>query len=251
MSNLEGATAIVTGAASGIGLATAKLLSARGAQVVRVDINKAGLAAETLPGPEITVTGDGGDRGVAQDVLAAALNAFGAIDIVVANAGIWWEKPFLDLTDDDWDRIMRVNLRGPFVLTQTIADWMVKKQRPGSIVFTASTNSFVAEPATAHYNASKGAILMLMKSMAVDLAEYGIRVNAVAPGTIRTNLNAAALANGDEFAMPPARRWGTAEECAEAICFLAAPTASYVTGEVLVVDGGQTALNGVVRGESS
>lgn len=248
MYDLKGKTAVVTGAASGIGLATAKLLSERGAQLVRVDINDAGLAAEKLSGPEIAVAGDGSDRRTAEEVLRTALDAFGGVDIVIANAGLWWEASFLDLTDDEWDRIMRVNLRGPFVLTQTIARWMATAARPGAIVFTASTNGFIAEPATAHYNASKGGLLMLMKSMAVDLAEYGIRVNAVAPGTIRTNLNAAALAKNDAFALPPARRWGTADECAEAICFLAAPEASYITGEVLVVDGGQTALNGVVRG---
>lgn len=166
----------------------------------------------------------------------------------MSNAGIWSEHKFLDLTMDEWDRVLNVNLRGQFIVCQAFAREMVAQGTRGSIVLTASTNSFVAEPNLAHYNASKGGVLLLAKSMAVDLAPYNIRVNAIAPGTIRTPITQKDLPEGptSEFAFPPARRWGEASECASVIAFLASEEASYMMGEAIVVDGGQIALNGVV-----
>jgi len=146
-----------------------------------------------------------------------------------------------------------VNLRGTFLVCRGFARAMAAAGTGGSIIVTASTNSFLAEPDSAAYNASKGGVVMLVKSMAVDLAPARIRVNAVAPGTIRTNINAdvQSLPDGGSplYAFPPARRWGDPGDLAGPIAFLASPDAGYITGAVLVVDGGQISLNGIVPEE--
>jgi NAD(P)-dependent dehydrogenase (short-subunit alcohol dehydrogenase family) len=250
--------AVVTGAASGIGAATARRLAAEGARVVAVDLDEQRLASLDLPPGQLRVHADTADLEAIGDLVDRTLSRFGKIDVLVANAGIWQQRSFLDLDPAEWDRVIHVNLRGTFLVSQCVARAMVRAGCPGAIVITASTNGFVAEPDTAHYNASKGGLVMLAKSMAVDLAAHGIRVNAVAPGTIRTPLNSAVLdaTTGPmagataAFAAPPAGRWGEPEECAAAIAYLASGDASYVTGTVLVVDGGQTALNGPAQPDS-
>jgi NAD(P)-dependent dehydrogenase (short-subunit alcohol dehydrogenase family) len=247
VTRFTGRVAVVTGAASGIGAATARRLASEGANVVAADLDGQRLLSLNLPGDHLRVHADTADRQAIDDLIDRALSRFGHIDVLVANAGIWQQRNFLDLDTAEWDRVMHVNLRGSFLISQRVARTMVSARGPGAIVITASTNGFVAEPDTAHYNAAKGGLVMLAKSMAVDLAGYGIRVNAVAPGTIRTPLNSAALdaaAGMTAFASPPAGRWGEPEDCASAIAYLASDDASYVTGTVLVVDGGQTALNG-------
>jgi NAD(P)-dependent dehydrogenase (short-subunit alcohol dehydrogenase family) len=194
---------------------------------------------------------DVSDPRAVKDLVDATLARFGQVDVVVSNAGIWRGSPFLDITDEDWDAVLGVNLKGTFLVCRGFARAMAAAGNGGSIIVTASTNSFLAEHDSAHYNASKGGAVMLVKSMAVDLAKAGIRVNAVAPGTIRTNINAAVQSLPDggsaHFAFPPARRWGDPADLACPITFLASQDAAYITGSVLVVDGGQISLNGVVQ----
>jgi len=243
--------AIVTGAASGIGAATARRLSREGAKLVVVDLNKQGLGELNLDGPCLRIVADMADADAVADTVEQAVARFGEIDVLVANAGIWQQRRFLDVSIEEWDRIMHVNLRGTFLVCHRVARTMVAAEQRGAIVITASTNSSVAEVDMAHYNSSKGGVLMLAKSMAVDLAGYGIRVNAVAPGTTRTPMIQAALdalpASMSESLLPPIARWGEPEDCAAAIAFLASSDAEYVTGATLVVDGGQTALIGQAR----
>ncbi|MFC5824091.1 SDR family NAD(P)-dependent oxidoreductase [Nonomuraea insulae] len=244
MGTFDGKVAVVTGGASGIGAATAARLAARGARVVSADRSAPDPAAVTPAGITPWIC-DVTDPEAVRELVTEVVERFGGIDVLVANAGIWRQRPFLELTVEEWDEVLEVNLRGSFLVCQQAARAMADAGRGGAIVVTASTNSTVAEPDTAHYNASKGGLLMLVRSMAVDLAPFGIRVNAVAPGTIETPLNSAALATaGETFAFPPAGRWGTAEECAAAAVFLASDDAAYINGTSLTVDGGQTALNG-------
>ncbi|WP_432974471.1 SDR family NAD(P)-dependent oxidoreductase [Dactylosporangium sp. CA-233914] len=248
MMRFDGKVAVVTGAASGLGAATAKRLSAEGAKVVAVDRSEAGLAELSLNQPSLRIVADVADEAAIDDMVRQVVAKFEAVDLLVANAGIWRERNFLDMALAEWDETLNINLRGTFLVSQRVARAMVAGGRRGAIVATSSTNGFMAEPDTAHYNASKGGVLMLVKSMAVDLAEHGIRVNAVAPGVIRTPLNSAAIdAAADHFSFPPARRWGRAEDVAGAICYLLSDDADYVTGSALVIDGGQTTLNGSVR----
>ncbi|MFV0462482.1 MAG: SDR family NAD(P)-dependent oxidoreductase [Nostocoides sp.] len=243
---------LVTGAGSGIGAATSLRLRDEGARLVLVDRDEAGLAALDVGGAQaLTVTADVADGSAVDRVVEAALDRFGRIDVLVANAGIWQERPFLELTQEDWDRVLGVNLRGTFLVCQAVAKVLVSQGHGGAIVLTASANSLVAEADTAHYNASKGGVLMLGKSMAVDLAPYGIRVNSIAPGTIETPLNRDALERMPESvvaaSIPPLQRWGDPAECAAAIAFLASSDANYITGTTLVVDGGRLALSGPAK----
>jgi NAD(P)-dependent dehydrogenase (short-subunit alcohol dehydrogenase family) len=246
MNTSTGRVAIVTGAAGGIGAATAHRLAADGAHVVATDIDAQKLEDLDLAPQHLIFPTDLTEPEAVSNLVERTLDTFGRIDVLVANAGVWQQRHFLDLDVAEWDRVLDVNLRGSFLVCHRVSKAMAASGRPGAIVITASTNGQVAEAETAHYNASKGALIALAKSMAIDLAPYGIRVNAIAPGTIRTPLNEAVLDSSAalSFAMPPAGRWGTAEECASAIAYLASEGASYITGTVLVVDGGQTALNG-------
>jgi len=224
---VAGKLAVVTGGASGIGAATVGLLRAGGATVHVFD-------AEA--GNAVDVT----DR----RSLDAALAKVGVPDIVVANAGIAAEADFCDLTSDEWERILRVNLTGAFHTVQAAARLM-KPRRSGAIVVTASTNSYDGEARLAAYNASKAGLLGLVHTAANELGPHQIRVNAVCPGLIRTRLTERHFSTPevlrDYFRQIPLGRGGEAEEVAQAIVFLASDLASYITGATLFVDGGQMA----------
>jgi NAD(P)-dependent dehydrogenase (short-subunit alcohol dehydrogenase family) len=247
----DGKVVVVTGAGSGIGAAAADRFVAEGARVVYADRDTGRLSAVAASASVLPVVADVADPESVSQLVSMTLDRFGCVDVVVSNAGIWRGSPFLDVTDEEWDMVLGVNLRGTFLVCRGFARAMASAGTGGSIVVTASTNSFLAEPDSAPYNASKGGVVMLVKSMAVDLAQARIRVNAVAPGTIRTNINAdvQSLPEGGSplYAFPPARRWGDPDDLAGPITFLASPDADYITGSVLVVDGGQISLNGVVQ----
>lgn len=251
MDRFYGKVVVVTGAGSGIGAAAADRFLSEGANVVLADWDADRLSAVPASPSVLTVLADVSDPRAVEELVDATLARFKHVDVVVSNAGIWRGSPFLDITDEEWDAVLGVNLKGTFLVCRGFARAMAAAGNGGSIIVTASTNSFLAEPDSAHYNASKGGAVMLVKSMAVDLAKVGIRVNAVAPGTIRTNINAAvqSLPDGGSplFAFPPARRWGDPADLAGPITFLASQDAAYITGSVLVVDGGQISLNGVVQ----
>jgi NAD(P)-dependent dehydrogenase (short-subunit alcohol dehydrogenase family) len=243
-----GKTVVVTGASSGIGKATAAAFLADGGAVVAV-ADRAGeleQAAAELSGlgPVTPVLCDVADPGQVA-ALAEQTAALGGADVLVNNAGIWNERDFTAIEYANWQRIIQVNLTGPFLCSQALVPQLAAKGA-GAIVNTASTNGLVAEPRLAHYNTSKGGLVMLTKSMAIDLAPLGIRVNAVAPGVIRTPLIEHILAQetADHFGSIPAGRVGQPEEIAACIAFLASDEASYCHGTVLVCDGGQLAING-------
>ena len=180
---------------------------------------------------------------------AAPREALGGLDVLANNAGTAWREPFLTITAEHWDRMLAVNLRGMFLVGQGAARVMVAQGTGGSIINMSSTNGLGAERDYTHYNASKGGVLLLTKTMAVELAEHGVRVNALCPGYVRTELNekiAAEIAPDfiDAYGRDnvPLRRVGLPDEVAAAYAFLASDDASFITGAQLVVDGGQTAV---------
>ena len=247
-----GRVAIVTGAANGIGAACARLFAASGAAVALWDVDAT--AAERLAAELASAGGRaqafacdvsrGADVGTA---LAATTAAFGRVDILVNNAGIFRAAEFLDLAEADWDAVIDVNLKGAFLVGQAVARAMADAGG-GAIVNMSSVNGVTAIPSIASYNASKGGIDQLTRAMALALADRGIRVNAVAPGTIATELAQKAVLGSEEakariMSRTPLRRLGDPAEVAAVCAFLASDAASYMTGEVVYVDGGRLALN--------
>ena len=236
----SGKTVVVTGGATGIGVATARLLASQGARVWIFD------AENTSP---VEVGASFAADGVAVDVsnreaLQAAFERVESAEIVVANADVLIPHSLSATTQIEWDRIIAVNLTGVFYTVQLAADRM-KRQRRGSIVLTASTNSFNGEADLMAYNASKAGLLGILHTAANELGPYGIRVNAVCPGMIRTGITEPLFSNRrmmrDYFRHIPLGRGGSPEEVANAIAFLASDMASYITGSALCVDGGQMA----------
>lgn len=235
----SGQTAVVTGGANGIGLACAQLLAAGGAKVTVFDLER--------ERPSEIAAGFGG-RGVICDVTSRASidAAFAQVappDIVVANAGTAVVKPMSDHTRADWDRVIALNLTGLWETVQASANLMKTRRRGGSIVLTASTNSYDGEANLIAYNASKAGVLGILHTAANELGPHGIRVNAVNPGLIETRLTASSYADPsvlkDYFRAIPMGRGGKPEEVAQAVGFLASRLASYITGTTLLVDGGQ------------
>lgn len=244
---LQGRVALVTGAAQGIGAACARRLAREGVQVVIADLaDDRGQALATELGARY-VHCDVGDKAQVDALVAGAMQAHGRIDILVNNAGIFRAAPFLDVSEADFDAVLRVNLKGAFLVGQAVARVMARAGR-GSIVNMSSVNGVLAIPELASYNASKGGINQLTRAMALALAEHGVRVNAVAPGTIATELAAQAVLTSEAarqkiMARTPMKRLGDPAEVADVVAFLASDAASYVTGEIIMVDGGRMALN--------
>lgn len=244
---LAGRVCIVTGGAQGIGEACCRRFAREGAQVVIADVDEArgqALAAELNA---LFVRCDVGDTSQVDALVAQTLAAHGRIDVLVNNAGIFKAADFLEITEEDFDAVLRVNLKGAFLVAQAVAREMAKAGR-GSIINMSSVNGTLAIPSIASYNVSKGGINQLTRVMSLALADKGIRVNAVAPGTIATELAAKAVLTSEEakariMSRTPLRRLGEPSEIADTVAYLASDAASYITGEIVVVDGGRMALN--------
>jgi NAD(P)-dependent dehydrogenase (short-subunit alcohol dehydrogenase family) len=244
---LQGRVCIVTGAAQGIGEACARRFAREGAKVVIADIDdtRGQALAQELHG--LFVHCDVGDKAQVDTLVAKTILSHGRIDVLVNNAGIFKAAEFLDITEADYDAVLRVNLKGSFLAGQAVAREMVKAGR-GAIVNMSSVNAVLTIPTIASYNVSKGGINQLTRVMALSLADKGIRVNAVAPGTIATELAARAVLTSEEakariMMRTPMKRLGEPWEVADVVAYLASDAASYVTGEIVVVDGGRMTLN--------
>ena len=249
MRGLRGKRVLVTGGSSGIGKATVARFLDEGGRVFFCGVDGAeveGALAELSPlGPvEGTACDVSAEREV-ERLVGAAEQTLGSIQVLINNAGIARRDAFLDLEVAEWDRIMAVNLRGMFLVAQAVSKRMVT-QGGGVIVNMASTNALGGEAELAHYNASKGGVLQLTRTMAVELGRHGIRVNCLCPGFIQTPLNDAisddAYVKAYERDQIPLGRVGSADEVAAAFAFLASDDATFIHGAALVIDGGQTAV---------
>jgi len=253
MGMLDGKTAIVTGGARGIGLAIAKRYVAEGARVVIADVDEStGKAAVTALGDKARfVRTDVGAAGDARNVVAEACGVSGDLDILVNNAGVIHTADFLDISEADFDRVLRVNLKGMFLVGQVAAKQMVAQVKagkpPGAIINMSSINARVAIPNQVPYCVSKGGVDQLTRVMALALAPHGIRVNAIGPGSIMTEMMKV-VANDKEatrrvLSRTPLGRMADVEEIAPVATFLASKESSYITGETIYADGGRLALN--------
>ena len=251
MRGLAGLGVLLSGGTSGIGAAAARMFLEEGSRVF-----VGGLGTDEVDATIADLAGLGAIDGLAGDVsreddvaalLAAAEASLGGIDVLINNAGIATRGAFVDIDAAAWDRTIAVNLRGMFLVARAAARHMLAREPSGGVIVNmASTNALGGEEDFAHYNASKGGVLQLTRTMAVELGPLGIRVNCVCPGFIDTPLNAR-LSTPEEMDVYareriPLRRKGRADEVAAAYAFLASEEASFVHGEALVVDGGQLAV---------
>jgi len=244
---LAGRVCIVTGGAQGIGEACIRRFSREGAKVVIADIDdsRGAVLARELGG--LYLHCDVGDKAQVDALVAQTMAAHGRIDVLVNNAGIFKAADFLDVTEADFDEVLRINLKGSFLVGQAVAREMARAGK-GSIVNMSSVNAVLTIPTIASYNVSKGGINQLTRVMALALADKGVRVNAVAPGTIATELAYKAVLTSEEakakiLSRTPMKRLGEPSEVADTVAYLASDAASYITGEIVVVDGGRMTLN--------
>ena len=252
---LDGKVAIVTGAARGIGRAIAERFAQDGASVVVADVaDEAQAVVDHIAdrgGAAEFIACDVGERLDVRNLITGTVDRFGAVDVVVNNAGIVHNAGFLEIEEDDFDRVLRVNLKGAFLVGQAAAKRMVAQiedgRAPGAIINMSSVNAQLAIPTQVPYCVSKGGMNQLTKVMALGLAPHGIRVNAIGPGSILTEMleavNADPEARGKILSRTPLGRMGNPSEIAAIAAFLASDEASYVTGETIYADGGRLGLN--------
>ncbi len=249
---LKDRVAIVTGAAQGIGLACAEAFIREGAKVVLSDVSDGAAAAAKLGANASFVACDVGDSKQVDALVAATVARHGRLDIMLSNAGISHSSSFLDLKEADWDRVIRVNLKGVFLTGQAGARQMVKQGPPrqGSyaIINMSSVNAVLAIPSIPAYVASKGGVNQLTKVMALSLVDHGIRVNAIGPGTIATDLAKASVLGSEDsrrrvMSRTPMKRLGEPSEIGSVAVFLACEESSYLTGTTIYPDGGRLGLN--------
>jgi glucose 1-dehydrogenase len=245
--SLQGKVALVTGAATGIGKAIAIEMARRGASVVINYIGKPDPAQDVVKtiksasGTAVAIEADVSNSQQVAHMIAQAISQFGQIDVLVNNAGIEKEIPFLELAENDWDKIIAVDLKGPFLCTQAAAREMAKHKK-GTVINISSVHEDLPFPGYAPYCAAKGGLRMLCRDLALELAEYNINIVNVAPGAIDTPINDATMKNPEKvLALKreiPLGRVGRPEDVANLVCYLASDGASYITGTTVVIDGG-------------
>ncbi len=245
---LDGKVALVTGASSGIGRAIAVELARQGAAVVVNHLEQEQQTQEVLDeirrgrGQAIAIEADVSDAKAVRAMAEQAVRQFGKIDILVNNAGIEVHCPFLEKPEEEWDRVMAVDLKGPFLCTQAVAREMVKRNRGGTIINISSVHEDIPFPGYTAYCAAKGGLRMLCRNLALELAQYRINVVNVAPGAIATPINKETLADPEKKAALekeiPLGRIGSPEEVAKLVAYLASEDASYITGTTVFIDGG-------------
>ena len=248
---LQDKVALVTGASSGIGAAVAARFAAEGAHVAvnyrpgsERDRDAAEAAAASFGTKSIAVEADVSKREMVEAMVARVVEEFGRIDVAVNNAGIEIQRGFLESTDEEWNRVLGVNLYGSFAVSQAAARAMVQQGGGGRLIYMSSVHEDIPFPGYTSYCASKGAIRMMMRNLCIELAPHGITVNNIAPGAIATPINQAVLDNPEAFRNAlteiPLGRFGKPEEVASVAVFLASDEAAYVTGSTYYVDGGLT-----------
>ena len=250
---LEGKVAIVTGAGRGIGFGCAKRMAMEGAKVVVAeDDEELGSAAENAlrdKGADVRFVGcDVGDPQAIADMISETLESFGAIDICVNNAGISRRNHFFEVSEEEFDTIMRVNLKGVFLVTQAVAREMVRSGTQGSIINMGSIVGTLSVPQQPVYCVSKQGVAGTTKVFALALADKGVRVNAIGPGTIHTEMSEKVHQHSDEWrrqvmSRTPLGRLGEPDDVARVAVFLASDDSAYITGQTIYVDGGRLPLN--------
>jgi len=247
---LKDKTAIVTGAANGIGLAISKRFLAEGVRLMMTDIDadKGQAEADQLNGEVIFFHSDVGDSASVDQMLARTVEHFGRLDIMVANAGIIRTCDFLDINEQDFDEVIRVNLKGVFLTGQAAARQMAAQDpQGGTIINMSSTNQVLAIPQIAPYVVAKGGVGQLTKVMAISLVDKNIRVNGIGPGSIATEMFEKNIATSESalaavMSRTPMKRPGAPDEIASIAVFLASADSSYITGQTIFADGGRLAL---------
>jgi 3-oxoacyl-[acyl-carrier protein] reductase len=244
-SPLDGRVAIVTGGSRGIGAAIAALLAEDGAAVVVSGrdadrLQRTAKELEAQGGAILGVVADAAIRQDAERLVDAAKQRFGRVDILVNNAGVVRDGLLVRMKDEDWDRVMEVNLRGAFLMTRAATKLMIRRKSGGRVINIASTSGTMGNAGQANYSAAKAGLIGFTKAAARELAHWSILVNAVAPGLIETDMTAAISPEAREglLAQVPLRRIGTPREVAEVVRFLAGDAAAYITGQVFHVNGG-------------
>jgi len=242
---LDGRVAIVTGGSRGIGAAIAALLAEDGAAVVVSGrdadrLQRTAKELEAQGGAILGVVADAAIRQDAERLVDAAKQRFGRVDILVNNAGIVRDGLLVRMKDEDWDRVMEVNLRGAFLMTRAATKLMIRRKSGGRVINIASTSGAMGNAGQANYSAAKAGLIGFTKAAARELAHWSILVNAVAPGLIETDMTATISPEAREglLAQVPLRRIGTPREVAEVVRFLAGDAAAYITGQVFHVNGG-------------
>ncbi len=248
--NLKGKVAIITGSSSGIGRATAIRFAKEGAKVVVNSHKNLEECMEVVneikkkKGEAIAVVADISKQSDVNKLINETVKAFGRLDIMVNNAGVLDMTPFTEITEEKWDFILDVNLKGVFLCSQAAAKQMIKQNRGGKIVNIASIAALIGIGGIAHYCSSKAGMLALTRVAAIELAQHKINVNAIAPGLIETAMTQGILENPEQkkgfLSLIPMHRAGQPEEIAAAVAFLSSDDADYITGTCLIVDGGWT-----------